>query len=354
MKPSDIPLYRLYSQQIANPEFVTPAQVLSHLGAIQGQDYAGSLWSIALRTQNATKTDVEQTITDRKIVRSWLMRGTLHFVSAEDLRWMLDLVAPRNTTGQRARDIQLGLDEKIYARCYEVLAKTLQGGNILTRSEALTTLQDAGISTEGQRGYHILKRAGRDKLICFGPIKDKQQTFVLLDEWLPKTKELSHEEALAKLAHQYFQSRGPATIDDFIWWSGLLRADARSGLAGIKHELHHETIDGKEYWFAPDSIMTDIKNHSVYLLPGFDEYILGYKDRSAILDPQYNQRICPGGNGMFLATVVVDGRVVGMWQRAVKRDVMNIAATPFAESKNGSNLDIEVAERKYRAFLGYD
>jgi len=349
-----IPTYRLYSQQIKESRLTTPAQVLFWLGAIQGQDYAGALWSIGLRLPHATKTDVEQAISDKAIVRSWLMRGTLHFVAAEDLRWMLKLVAPRNVTGQRARDQQLGLDEKIYAKCYDVLAKALQGSKMLTRGEAMATVERAGISTQGQRGYHILKRAARDCLLCFGPIRAKQQTFVLLDEWLPKTKEISQEEALTKLARQYFQSRGPATIDDFIWWSGLLRADARSGLEVIKNELQHEIIDGQEYWFSPHSIAAKVQKPSTYLLPGFDEYILGYKNRSAVLDPQYNQRICPGGNGMFLGTVVIDGQVVGTWRKAITKNAVELVTTPLVESENGAGLDVEGAAGKYRAFLGYD
>jgi hypothetical protein len=351
MTLEDAPHYRLQSQQISNPHLRTPTEVLSWLGAIQGQDYSGALWSIGLRLPHAARSDVEQAFTDRTIVRSWLMRGTLHFAAAEDIRWMLKLTAPRNITGQRARDQQLGLDEKIYAHCYGVLAEALQGGKILTRSETLAALEQAGISTQDQRGYHILKRAGQDCLLCFGPTRDKQQTFVLLDEWLPKTRELSREEALAKLARQYFRGRGPATLQDFIWWSGLLTSEARNGFESIKRELQHETIDGKEYWLLLNDSVPEPYQHSVYLLPGFDEYILGYKDRSAVLEPQYNQRICPGGNGMFISTVVIDGQVLGMWKRTVRKSVVEIATTPFNESNGISDADIEMAARKYQAFL---
>ncbi len=244
---------RLGNQSIAPAALLTPGEVVKKLGAMQAQDYLGALWALGLRMQRAVEADIEQAIANREIIRTWPMRGTLHFVAPEDVRWMPALLAPRILAGAARRHKQLELDEATFAHSETLFINALRNGRSLTRSEMMDVLEQACISTKGQRGYHILWWAAQNGLICFGPRQGKQHTFVLLDEWLPNSKSLSREESLAELAHRYFTGHGPATIQDYIWWSGLPAADARAGLEMVKSQLTHEELDGQTYWFSPSS-----------------------------------------------------------------------------------------------------
>lgn len=342
---------RLYNQRIVESGLAGPDEVVRWLGAIQAQDYLQSLWAIGLRMQQSTVTDIEQAIADRKIIRTWPMLGTIHFVPPEDAKWMLKLSASRMIAKDRRRLEQLRLDEGIMERCKELFYDALKGGKRLPRSDMMTLLEDAGISTKEQRGYHILWYTSQTGLICLGPKQDKQQTFVLLDEWAPNSRELSREASLAELAGRYFASHGPATIHDFAWWAGLTVTDAKAGLEAAKPGLISEEIDGKEYWMteAPGQIAAD--ESSVHLLPGFDEYLLGYKERSAVLTVEHALRIVPGNNGVFLPTIVVAGRVVGTWKRRLKKGSIEITLNPFAQLGDSEKRAIEAA-RCYSAFIG--
>lgn len=237
MTPSDMAYRRLYNQRIVGPRCADPAEVVRWLGAMQAQDYHQALWATGLRSRRSTVADVEQAIADGKILRTWPMRGTIHFVPSEDARWMLQLTASRVLARDGRRQEQLGLDEAIMERCKELFYDALQGGRRLLRSEMLSLLEAAGISTSNQRGYHILWYVSQTGLICLGPMQDKQQTFVLLDEWAPGVRALSRKEALGELATRYFASHSPATIHDCAWWTGLTVADAKAGLESARSGL---------------------------------------------------------------------------------------------------------------------
>jgi hypothetical protein len=270
------------------------------------------------------------------------MRGTLHFVAAEDAKWMLELLAPRRLAADRSRRKQLELDESTLADCERLVQEALRGGKRLARSEMMRLLQDAQINPKGQRGYHILWYLAQIGLICLGPLQDKEQTFVLLDEWVPAPRQLARDEALAELATRYFASHGPATVDDFATWAGLTLADARSGIETTKSGLCSEKYGDKEFWSAsgaPDHATHDTSG--VYLLPGFDEYLLGYKDRRAVLASEHAGKVVPGGNGIFFPIIVVDGQVVGTWRRELKRSCVAITLHPFTQ--------LDVAEESIRA-----
>ena len=347
-----IALSRLANQGIANPTFAQPAEVVTWLGALQAQDYTGALWSIGLRMANATERVVEQALADRTIVRTWPLRGTLHIVAAQDVRWLLALLTPRVIAQAAGRYRQLELDEATFARSKEVFARALQGGKQLTREEMQQLLEQANISTAGQRGYHLLVRSAQDRLICFGVPRGKQQTFTLLDEWVPPTAELARDEALAELTRRYFTSHGPATVHDLMRWAGITAAEAKTGLAAAGKELIQETIADRVYWMARE--LPDLNNgmRSVCLLPGFDEYLLGYSDRSAVLDPAYAQRICPGGNGVFNPTIVSDGAVTGTWKRTLKKGAVAIELAPFRPLSPAENDALSVAADRYGEYLG--
>lgn len=345
----NIPALRLQHQHITQPHLTQPEQVVAWLGGLQGQDYPGAKWSIALRMPQATQADVVQAFDTGKLVRTWPMRGTLHVVAAQDLRWMLMLTSPKNLSGSASRRRALELDDTTLARCRAVFTQALQGGKHLSREDMYAALAQAHISTEGYRGYHILWNCALHGLICLATSNDKEQNFALVDEWIAPTPSTTRDEALAELAARYFLSRGPATLQDFIWWSGLSAAEARSGLEAVRHRLVSDTVGKLTYWLPADS-PTPKAATNAFALPGFDEYLLGYKDRSAVLDAAHAEKICPGGNGMFAATLVIDGRVVGTWKRVFKKAGIEITATPFTPLSPADAQGFAAAVQRYGAF----
>jgi hypothetical protein len=337
-----------------------PAAVVEHLGAMQAQDYAGSLWSVGLRcAPGTTAADVEAAIADRSIVRTWPMRGTLHLLAPADVRWMLALLTPRITSRATKRHEQLGLTEADFALARKLFTEALTGGHIIGRPEAMELLEANGIATDEQRGYHILWTLAQEALICCGPMEDAHQTFALLDEWVPpgtaQQDSPSAEQALARLAEKYFTARGPATVADFAWWAGITKGDARDGLDAVIHRLEVVTVHGVEYWQVPDSTADreGVETPSVHLLPGFDEYMLGYTDRSIQLGERkrdYGSTV--SANGMFSSTLVIDGRVEGTWRRTLRKDHVDINVTPFRKLKHAETDALAAAAERYGAFKG--
>ncbi len=279
------------------------------------------------------------------------MRGTLHFVPAVDAKWMLALTTPRILAGSKRRHEQLDIDDKLFAKCADLFTKALQGGNIITRQELMALLEKEQIATGSQRGYHLLWYAAQTGLICFGPIREKQQTFVLLDEWVPHSNKLDRDQALAELTKRYFTSHGPATVQDFAGWSSLTMTDAKLGIEYAKKYLHEEIIDKKSYWMARDLPPTKEISEDCYLLPGFDEYMLGYKDRSAVLEQIHFQKIVPGSNGMFMPTIVSNGQIIGTWKRTVKKTSVTIQPFPFKPLTSSEKEGIAIAAERYGSFL---
>ncbi|MGI8549736.1 MAG: winged helix DNA-binding domain-containing protein [Dehalococcoidia bacterium] len=347
----DIAQRRLQSQHIAQTPCTKPGDVVEWLGAAQAQDYLGALWAIGLRMQEATETEIEQAIADKTIIRTWPMRGTLHFVPAADVRWMLDLMTPRILAGSVRRFKQLELDDAQLMRSEALFIQALQGGKQLSRPAMFALLEAADISTAGQRGYHILWRLAQEGLLCLGTREGKQPTFALLDEWVPTARRLQREEALAELVRRYFIGHGPATMHDFMWWSGLTAADAFAGIGMVKSLLVQKTSDGRAYWMSGEQQTVTRSSPSMYLLPGFDEYLLGYKDRTAVLGTGDSQRVNPGNNGMFSPTIVLDGRVVGTWKRVLKKDRVVVTAYPFATLSDTEDEAFTVAASRYGKFL---
>ncbi len=354
MSNFEIGPYRLFHQGISHAPFEQPAQVVAHLGAMQAQDYAGALWAIGLRMKAANQTLIEQAIADRTIVRTWPMRGTLHFVAAADVRWMLKLLTPRIISATAARQRQLEIDAPVLTRSQELITKALEGGKQLTRAELYQVLEQGQIAPDGQRGIHILGRLSQEGVLCLSSFRDKQPSFALLDEWLPPalTRVMERDEALAELALRYFTGHGPATLPDFERWAGLKTSDARAGLEMVKAQLQHEEVASQTYWLAQTEPAPPTRSGAVYLLPGFDEYILGYKDRSAVLEPQHFQKIVPGGNGMFISTIVLnDGQVAGLWKRALKKGKLQLTPVPFNSLDEAETAALVVAAERYGQFI---
>jgi len=346
----DIPHLRLYNQYISRVTFEQPADVVAWLGAVQAQDYLGALWAVGLRTRNATEKAIEQAIAEKTIVRTWPMRGTLHFVAAADAHWMIELLTPRVIAASARRRLMHELDEPIFARSRALFGRALEGGKQLRRDACYRLLEAANISTAGGRGLHILSRLALDGLLCFGAREGKQPTFALLDEWVPAARKLQRDEALAELARRYFTSHGPATVQDFVWWSGLTTVDARAGLAMAKPDLVQEAIAGQTYWLASSSSTAKAAAPTTYLLPPYDEYTVAYKDRSAVLAPLHSKHL-HNGNGVFAPIIVVDGQVVGLWKRAFKKDTVALTPAPFTKLPKAATRAIAKAATRYGEFL---
>ena len=280
---------------------------------MQAQDLPGAKWSVGLRAPLAGEAAVETSFGSGEIVRSWPMRGTLHLVPAEDLGWMLELTAPRAIRSAASRRAAIGITETEVERAREIAVASLTGGRALTRNAILASIAAGGVSTEGQRGYHILWYLAQTGTLVLGAAQGRQQTFTLLDEWVRAPRRLERDEALGELAFRYF--RGPATARDLARWSGLTMADVQRGLTVSGGLLTALELDGLRYHLAPETLAPAPTAARVHLLPGFDEYLLGYGDRSAALASENSAAVVPGGNGMFKPTVVADGEIAGTWRR---------------------------------------
>jgi Winged helix DNA-binding domain len=324
--------------------------VVRWLGAVQAQDYLGSLWAIGLRMQNATEEAVEQAIADRTIIRTWPMRGTLHFVAATDIRWMLALLTPRVVANSRWRLKQLDLDAGVFARSRKALVNALRVGKQLSRNAMYKALEEAGIATGAGRGLHILWQLAQEGFICFGARQAKQPTFALLDEWAPAAKAKERDAAMAELASRYFTSHGPATLQDFSWWSGLTMADARHALEMAKSHLVQEVIKGRTYWLSSFVRTAQDGQPTAHVLPAYDEFTVAYKDRSAVLDPLHAKRASTG-NGIFNPIIVIDGQVVGTWKRTLERGSVVITPNLFTSLTRADRQALARAAGQYGAFL---
>jgi hypothetical protein len=331
----EVALLRVVAQRIAGPRPAGPAEVVRRLTAVQAQDFPGALTSVALRTAGRLRKDVEAALDAGEIVRSWPMRGTLHLVGAEDLPWLLDLLGPRMLAAGAGRRAGLGLDEATYARARELTERALAGGRGRRRRALLDSWAAAGIDVGGQRGAHLLGYLAQTGVICLGPLDGTEQSFVLVDEWIPGPRRLDREESLRELAVRFFCGHGPATVPDLARWAGLTLRDARAGLAAARAELAVLDVDGVCHFLDPGTpdVLAGCRAEAegTFLLPGFDEFVLGYRDRSAVLDARFADRIVPGGNGMFRATVVSDGRIVGTWRWTGNGARRAVTATPFTE-----------------------
>ena len=343
---------RLASQQLDRPSFARPVDLVAWFGAMQAQDYAAAKWAIGIRMPDETDATIEQALAGKSIIRTWALRSTLHVVAADDIRWMLALVRSRLQIQCNSYYRKLELNEMVFAKSQAIMTQVLQGGRQLTRPELKAALEQQGILTHDLRLNFLLGNAAFDSLICFGNRRGKEFTFTLLDEWAPGTKTLERDEALAKLTLRYFTSHGPATLQDFVWWSGLTGAEAKAGLELAKSALFQDVINGKVYWM--NNSMPTLSNVSpaVHLLPSFDEYLVAYKDRTAPLGTLNFSQIVSAGNGIFSPVIVVDGRVVGTWKRTIKKDTVSIETSLFVPLSDEQQDFVGLASKLYKTFLG--
>ncbi|MDQ3707027.1 MAG: winged helix DNA-binding domain-containing protein [Chloroflexota bacterium] len=352
MAELDIARRRLYSQGLAGGGFERPEEVVGWMGAVQAQDYPAAKWALGLRLRGAVDDDVERAFAEGTILRTHVMRPTWHFVLPADIRWLLALTGPRVNAVDASNYRTLQLDEALFARSHNVLAKALEGGQQLTRPELGATLQQAGINTQDSRRLaHIMMRAELDGVVCSGARRGAQFTYALLDERAPRARRLERDEALAELTLRYFRSHGPAQVKDLVWWSGLTTGDIKAGIEMVKSHLAYETIEGRTYWFAESTPFESAPSPTAYLLPNFDEYSVAYRDRSALVDPS-SEKQDPQDSFYLGNLIVIDGKVVGSWKRTFSRGALVITTQLITRLNEVQKEAIAAAANKYGAFLG--
>jgi hypothetical protein len=362
MELNNILEIRLKTQGISSNLFNSPEDVVSSMGAIQAQDYQSALYAIALRSKKGTtKKDVETVISNHKIIRTWLMRGTIHFGRSSDIKYMLNLFGPRLHKTAIRRDESLGLSNSTVEKTLTLFKNALKLKKQLSRKEMYSIMDKAGIPSKNNLGYHMLYRAAWDGLICFGSYQENEQTFMLLEDCIPKKDNvMSREEAIKKLTLTYFTSHGPATIKDFVWWSGLTTSDAKLGIE-LSKEITSTQIEDTVFYLNKKFSNVKKQEPSVYLLPAFDEYLISYSDRKIILEDKNTQSLLKSGklslihsNGIFKPIIVLNGKVVGTWKKQSYRNKVALTNIMFKKlSKEENNLLLE-SSKLYGNFIGSD
>ncbi|HWY79408.1 MAG TPA: winged helix DNA-binding domain-containing protein [Candidatus Sulfotelmatobacter sp.] len=345
----DIIHTRLHNQQLTSQTFEKPEDLVAWFGAVQAQDFAAAKWALSLRIDDETDSSIEQAFNDGKILRTHIMRPTWHFVTPSDIRWILALTSPRVHRFNGYYYRQSGLDKTIFEKSNEVIKKALQKGKQLTRNELHIYLDEAKIPTKNLGLSYTIMQAELDGIICSGPRRGKQFTYMLLDERAPHSKQFTHEEALAELTKRYFQSHGPAQAQDFSWWSGLTLNDAQKGIELNKHIFQTEEHNKKKYWFVTIKNNTEQKQDG-FLVPGFDEYFIAYKDRSDILDSKYAKYLNHGG-GMFNGAIVINGKMVGEWKRVLNSKNVMVTIKLFEKITNTQQHTLKQQVKRFGEFL---
>ena len=352
MTTTELVRFRLANQGLVGRPFSTPARVVEHLGAVQAQDYGGAKWAIAQRTGGATDADVERALSDGVVLRTHVLRPTWHIVPAADIRWMLELTAPRVRALMAHYDRKLGLDDALYKRSNVALEKALRDGECLTRAATGKVLARARIDPGGsQRLGHILMRAELDAVVCSGPRLGKQATYALLAQRAPLAKALPREEALAMLATRYFSSHGPATVKDFAWWSGLTVANASRAVESVRATLRHDVFDGVGYWSGAAGPAQTRASAAVHLLPNYDEYHVAYKDR-AMLSPATATPRNGQVPGLGTNVLAIDGQLLGTWKRTVSPKGIVVRASTVRRLTKTERSAVANQVERYGKFLG--
>jgi hypothetical protein len=328
MTIDEISNVRISSQKIEATDLRTAHEVVSWMGAVQAQDFSMAKLALGLRIINPSDEKIEAAFNNGEIIRTHLLRPTLHFVSAEDIYWMLELTAPQIKSSLKSRHKELELTEPVLRRSMIIIEKLLTGGHNLIREEFAKEFKKENINTEANRLSHLLLNAELNGLICSGPLKANKHTFGLLSDRVPLKKILSREESLAKLAERYFKSHCPATIQDFVWWSGLSRKDAVAAVESVRNGFVTETVGSEQYLFPVSFNGSRQLCSVVHLLPAYDEFLISYKNRNASLT-ELNKKKAVSVNGIFYPIIVVNGQVTGIWKRSFRNGVAVIEPDLF-------------------------
>ena len=347
MTAADLIVQRLRRQFLLKPSSRGPEDVVASLGAVQSQDYPGARWAVGQRMRSATAKSIDEAFDAGRILRTHVMRPTWHFVAARDIRWLIALSRPQldATTAYYCR--RLGVTVPAIARASRVIERALTGETSLTRTELALHLRRARLPASGTPLAFVLMRAEIDGLICSGPRRGNQFTYMRLDARVPAAPDLTRDEALAELARRFFDTHGPATVRDYSWWSGLLVRDVRKSIDLIRRELETREIGGLAYWHVPASGRQQLKVPLVHLLPNYDEYFVAYQDREAVLGLSAKP---PNPRAFFAHFLVIDGRLAGTWFRRQSSRGVSIEVKPFRTLTRVESAAIDVQIERHRKF----
>lgn len=341
---------RIVNQCLTGSSLQHPEDVVAWMGAVQAQEFGPARWGVGQRMLGATDAAIEQAFNDGHILRTHVLRPTWHFVHPRDIRWMLKLSAPRVHVANGFSYRRDGVDVRVRLRGEKVIARALEGGRHLTRTELATALKAAKLPHVGQALAYLVMHAELEGVICSGPRRGKQFTYALLEERVPSAPGLSHDEALAELTRRYFTSHGPATMRDFTWWSGLTVAQARAGLAMVGQAIERVEIDGRVCWRQPGVVPRAVRAPFVRLLPIYDEFLVAFRDRQWMSSTLARTPVTMTPN-TFAHQLVVDGRVEGSWTQSKGSRGVDVQVTPWAPLSTRIHKAIAAEVRRYGAFL---
>ena len=352
MPASELLTARLHHQKLIHPDLSTTADVVQWMGAVQAQDFPAAKWALCMRVRGGLQDlDVEQAFNDGAILRTHVLRPTWHFVSPADIGWMLKLSAPRVHAASAYYYRQAGLDAKVFGRSCAMLQRALDGGKFLTRTELAVYLRRAKVPADGLKLAYLMMHAELEGIICSGPRRGKQFTYALLAERVTmKSPDYTRDEALAQLASRYFQSHGPATLRDFTWWSGLTVRDARTGIAAASPALVESTIDGRAHWGTANALAPS-RTTTAWLLPNYDEYLIAYKDRGAVVEASRAANLVARSNGGFSHHLIIDGRLAGGWRRTLNGHIVMVEVAPYKPLTPAQKGAVAAAADHYGEFL---
>ncbi len=344
---------RLRNQRLLGNPLNTPEDVVSWLGAVQAQDYSGVKWALGLRGRSFSDEAVDRAFDEGRILRTHLLRPTWHFVAPADLRSFLAISGPRVQAFNGYYYRKFELEARHFVKSHAAIEKALQGRRFLTRAELSVVLAKARIVARGTRLAAIVMHAELEGLICSGPRRGKQFTYALMDERVPRRKVLPPDEALAELTRRYFRSHGPATIKDFVWWSGLTVAQAKTGMAAIQPALRRVDAGGLCYWVVPTSAPAGpSKASTTYLLPNYDEFLIAYKDRDEVLAHRRARADQPPPLENSPHHVIVDGLLAGSWRRVPRPSAVQIDVNLFVRKPSARHQrELAAAGRRLSTFL---
>lgn len=350
MNLEDVSNIRLVNQQIEASTFKEGKDLVSWMGAMQAQDYAMATWGIGLRIPGSTEKLIQKEIDSGAILRTHLLRPTWHLVSADDIWWILDLTAAQVRTKSGSRLKELGINSQLCLKSNQVIESAFANHKYLTREQLYVELEQNKVGGGKDCWSHLIFLAELEGILCSGIKQDKNQTYAILGDRVPRPASISRDEALAKLAFKFFSSHCPASLNDFIWWSGLPITAAKRALEIIKPGFISEIIAGQEFWFPGNFSRSAPASSSVYLLPAFDEFLISYKDRTAAFPLVHHSKAFTN-NGIFHPVIVVGGEVKGLWKRTIKKNRVYFESQFFnAVSKEVVDLT-NTAALKFAAFL---
>jgi hypothetical protein len=346
----NIALQRLKSQHLLEPARMPVAGLVASMGAMQAQDYGMCKWAAGVRLADVTEHEVTKSLDAGEIIRTHVLRPTWHIVAAADLRWLLALTGPHVRSSMASRHRDLEITPALETKSRKIIEREIGKKGSRTREEIGAALERGGIVLGESRLPHLLMLAELDALICSGPVKGARPSYALVDDRVPAGRAIERDAALAELAMRYFAGHGPATLRDFVWWSGLPVRDARRAVAALPREFVPCDVEGEMCWYREGAARPPAKDH-VVLLPAYDEFLIAYAERSASLPPSIAKGVV-SSNGIFRSIAAVNGTVVALWTRAVTKAAVKIEVTPLNGTKTLSKPALAAAMERYAAFIG--